>query len=137
MIDRNKDRLISEAKSVHATSFGILCHKGTLLAHIQLSIHQDTQVFFCKAAFQLVGPQPVLVHGIIPPQVQDLALPLVELHEVPPISPLVEVPLNVSTTIWYISNYSHFSMICRLAEGSLCPIIQVMNEVIKQYWSQC
>ena len=32
---------------------------------------------------QLVGPQHVLIHGVIPPQVQDLAFPFVEPHEIP------------------------------------------------------
>lgn len=54
---------------------------GTLLAHVQL-FRWDLQVLFCKSAFQLVDTQPVLVHGVIPPQVQDLALPF-ELHVVP------------------------------------------------------
>lgn len=35
-------------------------------------------VLFCKAA-----SQPLLVHEIIPPQVQDFALAIVELHVVP------------------------------------------------------
>lgn len=46
----------------------------TLLAHIQL-VHQDLQVLFCKSPFQLFDTQSVLVNGVIPPQVQDMALP--------------------------------------------------------------
>lgn len=38
---------------------------------------------FCKAAFQLVGPQPLLVHGVINPNVPDSAFPFVELHDAP------------------------------------------------------
>ncbi|KAK4810721.1 hypothetical protein QYF61_007695 [Mycteria americana] len=34
----------------------LLCGKGTLLAHVQLGVHQD---LLCKAAFQLGGPQHV------------------------------------------------------------------------------
>ncbi|KAK4830496.1 hypothetical protein QYF61_011409 [Mycteria americana] len=54
------------------SGFSLLC---TLLAHVQLVEH-DPQVLFCKAAFHLVSPQPELVHGVIPPQVQDLQFPL-------------------------------------------------------------
>lgn len=33
-------------------------------------------VLFCRPVFQLVGPQYVLLPGVIPPQVQDFAFPL-------------------------------------------------------------
>lgn len=55
-----------------------LCCKGAFLAHGQL-VQEDTQVLFYKAAFQTVRPQPVLLHGFIPPQVQDF-LPLLLLN---------------------------------------------------------
>lgn len=61
-----------------------LCHKGTLLSHAQLGVHQDG---FCKAVFQLVGPQHILVHGVVPHHVQEFAVHLVELHETPVRSP--------------------------------------------------
>lgn len=58
--------------------FGCLCCQG----HIsQLSVHQEPPVFFCKAAFQLFGLQPLLVHEVVPLQVQYLAFSS-ELHEV-------------------------------------------------------
>lgn len=34
------------------------------VAHGQLDVHQDPQVILCKAAFQPVSPQNVLLHGI-------------------------------------------------------------------------
>ncbi|KAK4810833.1 hypothetical protein QYF61_008805 [Mycteria americana] len=93
--------------------------KGTLLAHVQLGVHQDPQV-----------------------QVQDFALPLVELHEVP-VSPFlqsVQVPLDGSTTLWHISHSSQICVISKLAEGTLCLIIQIINEDVEhdrtQYWGQ-
>ena len=48
------------------------------MALIQLGGHQDPQVFFCRAAFQLGGPQHVLVHGLSLP-LQEFAF--VELTE--------------------------------------------------------
>jgi len=54
-----------------------------LLTHVQLGVHQDAQALSCKAAFQMVGAQPVLVPGVVPKQVQDFAHPFSELHEVP------------------------------------------------------
>lgn len=61
---------------------GPLCHKCTLLAYGPLGVCEDPQVLFCKHASQLVSPQHVLVLGVVLPQMQDFALPLVELHEV-------------------------------------------------------
>jgi len=58
--------------------------------------------------------------GIVPPQVQGLAL-LVELREVP-VSPFLQpmkVPLNSNTTLWLISHSSQFCVINELAEGTL------------------
>lgn len=45
-------------------------------AHGQFSVRQDTWVFFCQAAFQLV-----LTHGIVPPHMHDFAFSPHELHE--------------------------------------------------------
>lgn len=33
---------------------------------VLLGAHEDPQVFFCKASFQLIIPHPVLVLGVIP-----------------------------------------------------------------------
>lgn len=44
-----------------------------------------------SAAFHLGGPHHVLVPGVVPPQVRDFALSLVELHEIPA-SPFLYLP---------------------------------------------
>ena len=77
--------------------------------------------------------QHVIVHGVIPSRTQDLAFPLVELHDVP-VSPFllhVEVPLNCSTTSWCISHSSQFCTICKLSDGALYPIILIIIEEVK------
>lgn len=53
------------------------------LAHVQLTVYceKDLQVLLCKAAFQPVGPQCVLVLGVIPPQMQGPEFLVAELHE--------------------------------------------------------
>ena len=61
---------------------GFLCCEGTLLAHVQLPIHQYSQVFFSRAALNPFIPQLVLVVDVTSNQVQDLALGFVEPHEV-------------------------------------------------------
>jgi len=50
-----------------------------LLGHGQLVVRQHPQVPLHRAAFQQVSPWPVLVHGVVPPQVQDIVNSLVNI----------------------------------------------------------
>jgi len=61
---------------------GLLSCQHTLLGHVQLFIPQHPQVLLCRAALHPFIPQHVLIVGIAPTQVQDLALGLVEPPEV-------------------------------------------------------
>lgn len=84
----------------------------------QLGVY-DSRDLLCKAVFYAVGPLPVLVPGIIPSQVQNLALLVVELREVP-LSQLlqpVQVPLDGSTSIWCMSHSSQFCVAFKTAGG--------------------
>ena len=108
-----------------------LCHK---LVHVILGVHQDPQVLFCQVAFQLGGPQHILVHWVVLPHVEDFVLALVELQEVP-VSPFpqpAEVPLSGSMTLWHLSCCSWWGVISKCAKGTICPVIQVINEDIPQ-----
>lgn len=49
---------------------------------------------------------------------------------------LDEVSLNDRTTLWQISYSFPFCVIWKTAESVLCPFIQVINEEVKEYWSQ-
>ena len=55
-------------------TFWFLCDQGSFLAHLQL-VNQDTQVLFCKTAFQ-TAPRSVLVCGVFPLQCRILHFPL-------------------------------------------------------------
>lgn len=59
----------------------LLCGKGTLMVHVQLGVHQDPRVPSFRGAYKQGGPQHI--PGVFSPQVQvqDLALPFVELHK--------------------------------------------------------
>lgn len=60
-----------------------------------------------------------------------LCLPLVELYEAPVsrFLQLDKVPLDGSMTLWCISHSSQFYVIIgKLAEDTLCPINQIINE---------
>ena len=59
---------------------GLLGHKGTVLAHGHPVVHQDTQAAIPCAALQQVSPQPILVPGLIPAQMQDSTFALVVFH---------------------------------------------------------
>jgi len=71
-------------------------HRGVLLACGQLLHHQDPNVFFCKADPHPVCPQPTLLHGVSPFQVQDPTRAFVKFYEVSvsPVLQFVEVLLN-------------------------------------------
>lgn len=58
------------------------CHKGALLACVQLVVHQNCQVFFCKAAFHLIGHQPLLKHEVIKSHMQNFTFPFDKLDEI-------------------------------------------------------
>jgi len=86
-----------------------------------------------KLTLQQVCPKPVLVHGVVPPQVQDPALALVELQVLLCLAlQPVQVTLNGSTACWCIHCSSQFCVISKLAEGALCPFIQIIDEEVKQ-----
>ena len=78
------------------------------------------------------APGPVLMCSS--PQGQDLALAFVEFHQVPlgPALQPVQVSLDGSTAFWCISHSSQRGIISKLAEVTLYPIIQVIDEYIKQ-----
>lgn len=61
----------------------------------------DPTVLLCKAVFQLVGTQPILVYGVLPWQMQGFPFLCIEFHEIPvnPFSHTVEVPLKGSMTL--------------------------------------
>jgi len=95
----------------------LLCYKACYW------ITEDLHVLFCQTALQPGGSQHVLVPGVVPPLLQDFALSLLELHEVP-VSPFlhpVEVPLDGSMTLWPISRSSEFGMVSKLDEGCTVP----------------
>jgi len=61
---------------------GLMGCLQTMVAHVQLFIHQYPQVLLGKAALNPIIPQPVLILGVALTQVQDFALGIVEPHEI-------------------------------------------------------
>ncbi|KAK4832110.1 hypothetical protein QYF61_020737 [Mycteria americana] len=119
-------------------AIGFLGRLGTLLAHIQAAVNQHSQVLLCRAAFQPLFPKPVALHGVAVTQVQDLALGLVKPHTIdlgPSIQP-VQVPLRSLPTLKQINTPTQLGVICKLAEGALDPLIQIIDKDVKQNWPQ-
>ncbi|KAK4822326.1 hypothetical protein QYF61_013025 [Mycteria americana] len=109
-------------------TIGLLGHLGTLLAHIQLAVNQHPQVLLCWAAFQPLFPKPVALHGVAVTQVQDPALSFAEPHttDLSPLIQPVQVPLQSLLTLQQIQ----LGVICKLTEGALNPLIQIIDEAL-------
>lgn len=87
------------AKASAVISINLSCLESTLLPLVKLGVHQDPQGLFCKAAFQMGGPQCELVTRFALSKGQRFVLPLVELPDAP-VSPFLwpaEVPLGDNT----------------------------------------
>ncbi|KAK4813572.1 hypothetical protein QYF61_010497 [Mycteria americana] len=119
-------------------AIGLLGHLGTLPAHIQPAIDQHSQVLFCWAVFQPLFPKPVALHGVVVAQVQDLALGLVEPHtiDLSPSTQPVQVPLQSLPTLQQINTPTQLGVICKLTEGALDPLVQIVDKDVKQNWPQ-
>ena len=88
-------------------------------------------------SFSIKGTHHVLLPGVVTLKVQGFALH-VEPDDVPVSLFLwpVEVSQNGNKGFWCISHSSQLCVICKLAKGMLCPIIQITDEDVKQDWSQ-
>lgn len=84
------------------------------VARGQLGVHQGTQVLSCELLFRWVAPG---MHWCFSPG-SGLCTSLWQIsrgfHE--PNSPVVDVPLDGSTTLWCISHSCQFRVICKLLQ---------------------
>jgi len=106
---------------------GLLGCECTLLDHVQLLIHQYPQVLLVRAAHNPFIPQSVLIPGIALTQVQDLALGLVEPHEVhiSSLLKLVQVPLDGTASLRRVDRTTYLGVVGKLAEGALDPAMSL------------
>ncbi|KAK4822214.1 hypothetical protein QYF61_011855 [Mycteria americana] len=107
-------------------------------AHVQLFIHQYFQVLLSRAALNPFILQPVLIPGVAPTQVQDLALGLVEPHEVHmgPLFKFVQVILDGILSLRHVNHTRsttppQLGVVCKLTEGALDPTVYVIEADIK------
>lgn len=89
----------------------------TLHTHVQLAVYQEPQDIFGKAALQ--SWQYVLVHGAIPPQIQDSE------RQQAPVSLFLEpteLPLRNKFMTSFNNHSSQLCTICKAAKDSLSAI---------------
>jgi len=105
----------------------------TLVAHVQLFIHQYPQVLVLRGALNPFILQPVLIVGLALTHVQHLALGLVELHEVHtgPLLKLIQFLLDGIPALQNVDHTTQLGVIYKLAEGALDPTVYVIEEDIK------
>ncbi|KAK4815374.1 hypothetical protein QYF61_001362 [Mycteria americana] len=117
---------------------GFLGCECTLPAHVQLFIHQYPQVLLGRAALNPFIPQPVLIPEVAQIHVQDLALGLVEPHEVHmgPLLELVQVSPDGIPSLRHVNHTTQLGGVCKLAEGAINPTVYVTDEDVKLHWSQ-
>jgi len=104
------------------------------LAHVQLFIHQNPQALLGRDALNPFILHPVFVHGIALTQDQDLALGLVEPHEVRTGSPLkpVNVILDGIPSLQHVDHTTQLGVICNLAEGAVnhtMSLMKILNSI--------
>jgi len=93
-----------------------------------------------SAVFQLVGPSLYWYLRLFLPRCRSQRLPLLNLMEfLCPFLQPIKTLLNGSMTQWCISHFSQCCIIYNLTEDWLGPILQAVNEDVKQYcpWYPC
>jgi len=78
------------------------------------------------------------LHGVVVTQVQDLALGLIEPYTVGlnPSIQCVQMPLQSLPTLKQIDFPAQLSVTCKLTEGALNPLIQIIDTDVKKDWPQ-
>ena len=109
-----------------------------MLAHVQLTIHQYSQVLFGRAELNPSIPQLVLVMGVASTQVQYLAFGIVDPRDfyLGTLFLSAYIPLDGILSFCCVDHTPQLDVINKLVDGSLDPTVTVIDEEIKGYWSQ-
>ncbi|KAK4813458.1 hypothetical protein QYF61_006249 [Mycteria americana] len=121
----------------------VFSKNGSIIKDVHLACLEGEEIFLdmfedeyrsMTAAFQPLFPKPVVLHGVVVTQVQDLALSLVEPHTTgpsPSIQP-VQVPLQSLPPLKQINTPTQLGVVCKLPEGALDPFVEIIDKDIKQ-----
>jgi len=102
-------------------------------AHIRYFIHQYPQGLLHRVVISSLITQPELMVEIALAQMQDLALDLVELHEICmglPLKP-VKVPLDCIHSFLCINCATQLGVLGKLFESALNTTVHVNNKAVK------
>ncbi|RMC17429.1 hypothetical protein DUI87_06011 [Hirundo rustica rustica] len=100
-----------------------------ILAPLQSAINQYPQVPFCLATVQPHHPQPVVLHGSVVAKAHLGLLNLISLD-------LVHLSMSLPEPSCTPADSPQLGAICKLADGELNPLIQIINKDTKQDWVQ-
>ena len=108
------------------------------MAHVEFPINQHPQVLLSRSALNPFSTQPAFVPGVALTHVQDLALGLVELHDVRtgPLLKPVKVPMDDIPSLQHVSCTTQIGVIGKHAEGALNPTVHVTDKDVRQHRSQ-
>ena len=95
---------------------------GTLLADVQFSINQYAQVLFLWTVFQLLCPKPVGFPEVIG----------IKVHWTQPSEPACPDSSDKHLTPRQINTLLELGVICKLTEGALSALIQVIKKDIEE-----
>ena len=90
---------------------GLLGHQGTLLAHGQLAVHQNSQVLLHRAAFQQVSPSLCWCMGLFLPRCRTLHLLMNTLNSSEPAEPLFVHDSDWQVILLSLSQPTRFSIL--------------------------
>jgi len=100
--------------------------------HVGFLINQQPQVFLLKDVLNPFSAQPIFLLGNAPTHGTDLALDLVELHEVPTSPPLnpVKVPLDGIPFLQRVSCNTELGVTGEPAEGAFNPLTTLPTKIL-------
>jgi len=98
-----------------------------------MSLSTTSNLFLCTA-FQPVCPKPVALHGVVVATGQDAALSRGEPHPIGlcPSIQHVQVHLQSLPILQQIDTSPQLVVICKLTEGALNSLIQIINKAVKE-----
>jgi len=91
---------------------------------------------FCRAAFQLLLSQFIIVSSGTPSQVQNPAFVLVKFHAIEDCTMLqrISIPLQGLLSLEGVNSTSEFSIISKFTNGAFNFCIQIIDKNIEQNW---
>ncbi|RMC12967.1 hypothetical protein DUI87_10494 [Hirundo rustica rustica] len=135
--DAPQDRVGHAVPDVPQDRVGPPGCQGTM-TRVQLATDQDLQIPFHGTALQHLIPQSVRTSRVVPPQVQNLTLSLVDLHLVGDCSTLqfIEVSLQGLPASEGVSSSFRFCIIWELAQYPFQSCLQVIYEDVEEHGAE-